>query len=188
MLILVKLSFYETPCRYHKDIALIDKTLKLIWSRPWSDHCNALSIGQWTMSITQSASNSIEDLVEIFTTFVNVVAWICQRCYMHLHTLFVKNINFARECNVSALTLSPINLRVLVSISKTLAPRCLRLGLKNFNIEKISVSAFGHQNFGHIRSLNIELTSFGLEEVSVSCFFGIKNILAVISFFVKRFT
>ena len=107
---------------------------------------------------------------------------------MHLHTLFVKNINFARECNFSALTLSPINLRVWVSISKTLAPRCLRLGLKNFNIEKISVSAFGHQNFGHIRSLNIELTSFGLEEVSVSCFFGIKNILAVISFFVKRFT
>ena len=94
------------------------------------------------MSITQSASNSIEDLVEIFTTFVNVVAWICQRCYMHLHTLFVKNINFAIECNFSALTLSPINLRVWVSISKTLAPRCLRLGLKNFSLEEVSVSCF----------------------------------------------
>ena len=97
---------------------------------------------------------------------------------MHLHTLFVKNINFARECDFSALTLSPVNLRVWVSIWKTLAPKCFRLGLKNFNLEKISVSAFGHQNFGLKRSLNIGLKSFGLEEVSVLCFFGIKEYLS----------
>ena len=95
----------------------------------------------------------------------------------------------ARECDFSALTLSSVNLRVWVSISKTLAPKCLSLGLKNFNLEKISVSAFGHQNIGLKRILNIGLKSFGLEEVSVSCFFGTKkNIFAVMSFFVKRFT
>ena len=107
------------------------------------------------------------DLSKLLHGFVKGVTCICILCLLKISTL-----------QESATSQHSVKLRVWVSISKTLAPKCLSLGLKNFNLEKISVSAFGHQNIGLKRSLNIGLKSFGLEEVSVLCFFGIKEYLS----------